>query len=95
MDKPGPSLARRAIAAVVLVVVAIVLFKIVVGFIAAIFWTVAVVVLIVAALWAWATLRSGRRKRAPSAQVAAAPPEDLVQAQMRQIKEQLREQGRL
>ena len=106
MDDASPSLARRAIAAVVLIVIAIVALRILLGVISAVFWIVALAVLVVAALWAYSTLKAGSRSRAekkrqrdvkPSAAtpVAAAPAEDPVEAQMRQIKQQLREQGRL
>jgi len=99
MDDARPSLARRALAALILAVVAVVAFRIVLGAITAVFWIVVVVALIIAGLWAVSTLKSGRRERRvkPSAsggQVAAPPPEDRVEAQMQQIKEQLRRQGR-
>jgi Ca2+/Na+ antiporter len=105
MDDAKPSLVRRALAFLVLVVVAVVAVKIVVGVVSAIFWIVAVVALIIAALWAMSTLKSGRRERAkepqrsvkpaPAARMPVAAPEDRVEAQMRQIKQQLRDQGRL
>jgi hypothetical protein len=100
-----PSLARRAIAALVLVVVAIVAVRMVVGVISAVFWIVALVVLVVAALWAASTLKAGARSRGKARQrdvgprradpLPAPPAEDPVEAQMRQIKQQLRDQGRL
>src|SRR4051812_34489130 len=64
MDDAKPSLARRALAAAVLVVIAIVAVRLIVGVLSAIFWLLAIVVLVVAGLWAWATLRSSGRKRA-------------------------------
>jgi hypothetical protein len=75
----------------VLAIVAFVVFRMALGVISAVFWLVAVAVLIVAALWAVKTLRSGRSRR----QVAPPPPEDPVEAQMRKIQQQLRDQGRL
>ena len=97
MDDAKPSLARRAIAAVVLLVAAIIAIRIAVGFISAIFWIAALVVLAGASLWAVTTLRSGKREREVKQSPAAAlpaTPEDRVEAQMREIQEQLRRQGR-
>jgi uncharacterized membrane protein len=92
------SLARRAVAVLVLVIVAILAVRIVIGVISALFWTVALVVLVVAALWAVATLRSGRRERrvraAPAHELAPAAHEDRVASEMQKIREQLRERGR-
>jgi len=51
-EQTGSSLTRRAIAAVVLVAAAYVLFKLVIGFVAAIAGTIAVLVAIVAIVWA-------------------------------------------
>ena len=105
MDDAGPSLARRAVAALVLVVVAIILVRALVGFISAVFWLVAIAVLVVAAIWAYTTLKSGQRSRderprkrdrdTPAAPASIAAPEDRVEAQMEQIKRQMRDQGRL
>ncbi len=102
MDDARPSLARRAVAALVLVVVAVVAVRLVIGVISAVVWIVALVALVIAALWAWSTLRAGKRRRqekktvkpSPAAQVPAPAPEDRVEAEMRKIREQLREQGR-
>src|SRR4051794_21407511 len=103
MDDARPSLARRALAAAVLVVVAIVAVRLIVGVLSAIFWLVAIAVLIVAGLWAWSTLRSSRRERAdkrspraePSHAAAVTPADDRVDEQLRLIRQQLRDQGRL
>jgi hypothetical protein len=102
MDDAGPSLARRALAVVVLVVVAIVAFRLALGVISAVFWMVAVVALIVAGLWALSTLKSAkselrdrRAKPLPTRQAPPASPDGRVEAQMREIERQLREQGRL
>ncbi len=54
----GSSLFSKAIAAVVLLVAAWILLKIVIGFVSAIFWTVLAIVAVIAVLWAVATLRS-------------------------------------
>jgi ABC-type nickel/cobalt efflux system permease component RcnA len=102
MDESKPSLARRALAVLVLVVVAVVAFKIVLGAIYAVFWIAAVVAAIVAGLWAWSILRSGRRERPKKrersvkpASAAPLPPADRVEAEMLKLKQQLRDQGRL
>jgi hypothetical protein len=47
---------RKALAGVVLIVAVALVLKLVIGFVIAIFWTVAVVALIVAILWAIKTL---------------------------------------
>jgi hypothetical protein len=105
-DDARPSLLRRLLAAVVLVIVAVIAIQLVIGAIKAIFWFVALVVLVVAALWAWATLRSGGgrdrgrgrdrgvKPTSTGGSVAPAAYEDRVEAQMREIQEQLRKQGR-
>jgi uncharacterized protein (DUF58 family) len=90
---------KRALAILVLLIVAVVAFKIVIGAISAILWIVALAVLAAAGLWAWGTLRSAKRKRtvkrSSSSEIAApAATEDPVAAEMRRITEQLREQGR-
>jgi len=100
MDDAKPSLARRAIAVLVLAIVAVVAIRIVVGVLSAVFWIVAIVVLAIAALWAVTTLKGAKRdrqvKRSSSPKAAAvAAPEDRVDAQLAQIREQLRQQGRL
>jgi uncharacterized membrane protein len=101
MDSDEPSLLRRTVAVLVLVVVAALAIRLAVGFVvgvvSAIFWIVVVAALVVAALWARSTLKSARRerrvKRSPAPEVGA-PHEDRVAAEMRRITEQLREQGR-
>jgi hypothetical protein len=55
-ESPKPSLLRRALAALVLVVAGLLLLKLVIGFVMAIFWVVVAVAAIVAVLWALATL---------------------------------------
>src|SRR3954452_609567 len=104
-----PSPVRRALAALVLVIVAVIAFRIVVGFITGLFWIVALVALAVAAIWAVTTLKSAKRARVekkgerlvergpgpPVMPSPAASSDDRVEAQMAEIKEQLRKQGRM
>jgi hypothetical protein len=47
---------RKAFAGVVLVIVAALALKLVIGFVVAIFWTVAVIAVVLAVLWALKTL---------------------------------------
>jgi predicted membrane protein len=56
MEQTGPSLAKRALAVVILLLAAWILIKIVVGIVAAVFWVVLAVVAVVAVLWAINTL---------------------------------------
>jgi uncharacterized protein (DUF58 family) len=101
MESDKPSTLKRAVAVLVLLVVAVVAIRIAVGFVVgvvtAVFWIALIGVLVVAALWARSTLKSTRRKRAvkrsPAPEVSA-PPEDPIAVEMRRITEQLREQGR-
>jgi|SRR3954454_10531392 hypothetical protein len=92
-DAAKPSLARRAIAAVVLVVAAIVIIRLVVGFLSAIFWLVAIVVLVIAVLWALATLRGAGRerrvKKAPAPEPLPTTHDDRVAAEMAKIQREL------
>jgi hypothetical protein len=90
---------RRVLAVLVLVLVALLAIRLVMGFVTAVLWIVVVVALAAAGLWAWSTLRSGKRRRevkpaSSAAELEAAPGEDRVAAEMRRITEQLREQGR-
>jgi uncharacterized protein (DUF58 family) len=90
---------QRALAILVLVLVAVVAFRVVVGFVTGLLWIVALVALVAAGLWAWSTLRRPRRKRdverSSAREVKAAPYEDRVADELRRINEQLRQQGRL
>jgi beta-lactamase regulating signal transducer with metallopeptidase domain len=107
MDDDQPSLLRRVIAIAVLVVVAAIALRLVVGFVAgllsALLWILTVVALVVAFFWARAQLNKPRgRKRDRTVEgpgrtraVNAAPAEDPVAAEMRKITEQLRDQGRM
>ena len=72
---------------------------VVVGLVHAVMWIVIVVALVAAVVWANRTLKSGKKKDrsvepSSSRAVAAAPAEDPIEAEMRKITEQLREQGR-
>ncbi len=98
------SFLRRALAVLVLVLVAFVVVRMAIGAITAVFWIVALVALAIAALWAVSTLRSAKRGRAEKRsrgmgasstdRLPAASAQDRVDAQLRQIEKQLREQGR-
>jgi uncharacterized protein (DUF58 family) len=90
---------KRALAVLVLVIVAVIAIRIVIGFVSAVLWIVVLAALAVAALWAWSTLKSAKRDRAvkkgsPGHEVAAAPAEDPVAVEMRRITEELRERQR-
>jgi hypothetical protein len=54
----GSSFFTKAIAAVVLLVAAWILIKVVIGIVSAVFWTGLTIVAILAVLWAFFTLRS-------------------------------------
>jgi hypothetical protein len=98
---------KRAIAIVVLLLVAVLAIRlavgVVVGLVSAVLWIVVAVALIAAVLWAWSTLKGAGRRRAekrtpepgaPQPGAIAAHREDPVEVEMRRIREQLREQGR-
>jgi hypothetical protein len=93
---------RRVFAVLVLVLVAAVAIRLVVGLVAgivtAVLWVLVIAAMVSAVLWARSTLKSTKRersvKRGPSPEAIAAPPEDPVAAEMRRITEQLREQRR-
>ena len=96
-------MARRVLAVLVLVLVAIVAIRLVVGLVTglvtAALWIFVVVALVAAGLWARSTLKSAKRRRdvkpaSSAAELEAPPGEDRVAAEMRRITEQLREQGR-
>ena len=84
---------KRVIAVLVLLLVAIIAIRIVIGFVSGLLWLLVLAALAVAALWAWSTLRSAKRDRAvkksPAREVAAAPAEDPVAVEMRRITEEL------
>ena len=96
-------MARRVLAVLALVLVAVVAIRLVVGlvagFVSAVLWILVLAALVAAGLWARSTLKSGKRRRSvkPSstaAELTAAPGEDPVEVELRRINEQLREQGR-
>ncbi len=92
-------MARRLLAVVILLIVALVAIRLVVGLVSSVMWILVVAALVAAALWARSTLKSAKRRRSvkpPSstAELEAAPGEDRVAIEMRRITEQLREQGR-
>ena len=95
-------MARRVIAVLVLIVIAVIAIRLavglVVGAISAVLWIVVLVALVAGALWARSTLKSAKRdravKRGRGSEIAARPAEDPVDAEIRKLTEQLREQGR-
>jgi len=54
----GSSLGRRAVALLVLLVAAWIVFQLIKGFIIAVFWTGAIILAIIAIFWAMRTIRS-------------------------------------
>ncbi len=56
MDKTGPSIGARVLAALVLALAAWLLLKVVIGVVAGLAWLVAVGVLLIAVVWAVRTL---------------------------------------
>jgi len=102
MDSANPSMLRRVLAVLVLVLIAAVALRLavglVVGLVSAVLWILGVVASVVAVLWARSTLKSAKRqrgvKRSSARELTAAPAEDPVAVEMRRITEQLREQGR-
>jgi cytochrome c-type biogenesis protein CcmH/NrfF len=92
---------QRALAIAVLVLVAIVAIRLavgaVVGFVTALLWIGVLVALVAGGVWAWSTLRSGRKRRDVEDSSKPALPmthEDRVDAEIQRISEQLRSQGR-
>jgi uncharacterized protein (DUF58 family) len=87
-------MAKRLLALVVLLIVALVAIRLVVGavlgLVHAVLWIAILATLVVATFWAWRTLGAGRQPR----EVKAGPPVDPVQAEMQKITEELRRQGR-
>jgi choline-glycine betaine transporter len=98
MDAARPSLARRALAFVVLAVAAVVLFRMALGALTTAFWLVAVVAVIVAAFWALSTVKAARRGRsvqsAPADRLHGTSREERVEAEKRRIQQQLRDRAR-
>ena len=91
---------RHVLAVLVLVLVAVVAIRLVVGLVSAVVWILVVAALVAAGLWARSTLKSAKHRRgmkrpsSSAAELAAAHGEDPVVVEMRRITEQLREQGR-
>jgi len=91
---------RRVLAVLVLVLLAVLAIKLVVGLVSAVLWIVVVAALVAGGLWAGATLMSGKRRHSVEqrssspAELPAAPDEDRVAVEMRRITEELRQQGR-
>jgi hypothetical protein len=56
MDQTRPSLARRALAILILALVAWIVIKLAIGIVAAVFWIVVAVIAVGAVLWAINTL---------------------------------------
>jgi hypothetical protein len=102
MDESQPSLLSRAVAVVVLLVVAVIAIRLAFGFVAglisAVLWLAVVAALVVGVVWARRTLKAGRRPKqvepAPAAPPAYATHEDRVAYEMEKIREELRRQGR-
>jgi hypothetical protein len=55
-EKTGPSFVSRIVAAIVLALAAWILFKVVIGVVAAVAWFVVVIVAVIAVIWAARTL---------------------------------------
>lgn len=55
--KNGPSLIARAIAVIVLIVAAYILFKAVIGLVSALLWPVMAIIAVIAVIWALGVLR--------------------------------------
>jgi uncharacterized protein (DUF58 family) len=95
-------MARRLLALVVLLIVALVAIRLVVGavigLVHAVLWIAILVALVGATFWAWRTLSSARRPRKVEDQrspaVQAGPAVDPIEVEMRKITEELRKQGR-
>jgi F0F1-type ATP synthase assembly protein I len=58
MGQMASDLGRKVIAIAVLLVVAYILFKVVIGFVAAVAWILVLVLAVVAGIWAFGVLRS-------------------------------------
>ena len=95
-------MARRLLAIVVLLIVALVAIRLVVGavlgLVHAVIWIALLAALVVATFWAWRTLSGARKprtvKESGSRDVQAGPAVDPIEVEMRKITEELRKQGR-
>jgi hypothetical protein len=87
---------KRLLAILVLIVIAILAVRMVIGFVSALLWIVVLVALVGAGLWAAKTLRSGRKEKTVERSSAPELPlthEDRVAAEMERIQQQLRQRG--
>jgi hypothetical protein len=99
---PKPSMLKRLLAVLVLVLAAVVALRlvvgVVVGFVSVVWWILVAAAVVVAVLWARSTLRSAKHRRevgrSSAGEVVTAPAEDPVEVEMRRITEELRRQGR-
>jgi membrane protein implicated in regulation of membrane protease activity len=95
-------MARRLLAIVILLLVAIVAIRIVVGavigLVHAVLWIAILAALVVATIWAWRALSSARKprevKKSGSREVQRGPAVDPIEVEMQKITEELRKQGR-
>jgi len=95
-------MARRLLAIVILLLVAIVAIRLVVGavigLVHAVLWIAILVALVAATFWAWPTLRSDRGtrdvKQIGSGEVERGPAVYPIEVEMQKITEELRKQGR-
>lgn len=88
---------QRALAAVLIVLVALLAIRLAVGFVTGLLWIVALVALVAGGLWVRSTLKGAQRRRELAREARPAVPashEDRVEAEMRRINEQLRERHR-
>ena len=102
MEHERPSLFRRALAIAIVLVVAVIALRLIVGVVAglitAALWIVVAVALVGAVLWARSILKSPKRDPrldGPTPpELRPQPGEDPVDYEIRKITEQLRAQGR-
>jgi hypothetical protein len=102
MDESQPSLLSRAVAVVVLLIVAVIAIRLAFGFVAglisAVLWLAVVAALVVGVVWARRTLKGGRRSKQVEPPSQTLPPgathEDRVAVEMEKIREEMRRQGR-
>jgi hypothetical protein len=93
MDSANPSMLRRVLAVLVLVLIGAAALRLavglVVGLVSAVVWILGIVALVVAVLWARSTLNSAKRqrsvKRSSARELSAAPAEDPVAVDRRHL----------
>jgi len=86
---------KRLLAILVLIVIAVVAVRLVVGIVSGLLWIAVLVALVAGGLWAVNTLRGGRKEKAVERSSAPDLPlahEDRVAAEMERIQQQLRQQ---